>query len=552
MHKIITYIGQIILAFGLVLMVYARLWGDGIPLTHDGPMQVVRMAGYYLALQQGQFPPRLGPNMANGFGYPVFNFNYPLANIVATGFIRLHVTYPHAYQMTAFLFIGLGAFGTLLWLKQHAVSWSYRILGMVLYVANPFLITQVFVRGGMGEIAFIGIFPWVLLATSAVLKHTHARFEYQILLGVVGGLLALTHNVLVMFCLPALGGYAVWISRSHLKHLVRLIVPVVLAFLLSAFFWIPALAEKDLIVLDQAPITQDFEKHFLWFHQLLSGSRSYGFSRPGPVDGMPFQLSYVESFIIVLMSCWYLAHYQQEKKRAVLLLSVLGIFLLPTTIVEPLWQWIPFGNYIQFPWRLLWFGHMGLLALIVIWFMRISVSKKWLSVVIIVCLIEAFITARPLQQTNRTAEEWLRAGETTSTTNENAPKTFQLDSAYQVKDHIFGDQLVWVSTPSAQVRIETWDGTKRTYRITTPEPVTVVERTAYFSGWETSVNQQRTTISADDPWHVGLLTYQLPAGSFIVKSSFTQHTVARMIGNGLTLVGLGLSFLWIIIYVKKK
>ncbi len=547
MRKIAAFCLVGFVSLGLVIGVYARLWGEGTPLTHDGPIHVVRMAAYYLALQQGQLPPRWGPNLANSLGYPVFNYNYPLANMVAAGFIRLHVSYTTAYQLSLFLFILTGTIGTGFWLQRFTKNKRYLLLGMTLYVTNPFLITQVFVRGGVGEVAFIGILPWVLWSISAVLGDKTPPIRKQVLLGFLGGLLALTHNVLAVFSLPILFGYSVWESKYIWKRLLRLFIPIIIAFLLSAFFWIPALFEKGLIVLDDAPITQDFAQHFLWPHQLVSGSWSYGFSRPGPVDGMSFHLSLAELILIGVISGWHFLHHDKRKTPFVLWLVILAGLLFTTNVTQFIWKNIPFGNYIQFPWRLLWFNHIGLMAYFVWWFSYVGISKKLTLLTITLCLIEALSFSRPQERVNRTAEEWLRAGETTSTMNENAPKTFQLDLAYQIKEQIFGDKLVWTSTPSAEINITFWDGTKRTYEVDTPAPLTIVERTAYFPGWETTVDGAKIVTSSQDPWKAGLITYSIPAGSHLINTTFTQHTLARQIGNTLSIIGLvvvGGGWLW--------
>ena len=77
----------------LVVLVFAcvcflrQLWLPGFPYTHDGENHLARIANYAVALRQGQFPPRWAPSFWAGYGYPVFNFNYPLLNIAAVPFL---------------------------------------------------------------------------------------------------------------------------------------------------------------------------------------------------------------------------------------------------------------------------------------------------------------------------------------------------------------------------------------------------------------------------------------------------------------------------------
>src|SRR3989338_10172065 len=74
----------------LILFLYP-LWLPGFPYTHDGENHLARIANYALAIRQGQIPPRWAPSFWAGYGYPVFNYNYPLANILAIPLLALKV-----------------------------------------------------------------------------------------------------------------------------------------------------------------------------------------------------------------------------------------------------------------------------------------------------------------------------------------------------------------------------------------------------------------------------------------------------------------------------
>ena len=52
---------------------------EGFPYTHDGENHLARFANYKIALKEGQFPPRFAPNLMSNYGYPVFNFTYPVS-----------------------------------------------------------------------------------------------------------------------------------------------------------------------------------------------------------------------------------------------------------------------------------------------------------------------------------------------------------------------------------------------------------------------------------------------------------------------------------------
>lgn len=50
--------------------------------SHDLTHHVIRQISMDKLLSEGQFPPRWSGELNNGYGYPVFLFNYPLPAMV--------------------------------------------------------------------------------------------------------------------------------------------------------------------------------------------------------------------------------------------------------------------------------------------------------------------------------------------------------------------------------------------------------------------------------------------------------------------------------------
>ena len=75
-----------------------------------------------------------------------------------------------------------------------------------------------------------------------------------------------------------------------------------------------------------------------------------------------------------------------------------------------------------------------------------------------------------------------------------------------------------------------------------------------FAGWETKIIDQSGYIAhpqyLSDEHIQGRIAYQLPAGTFIVNTFFTQNTMPRIIGNTVTLfTSIGV-LIWIIMNRK--
>src|SRR5258708_2749738 len=88
----------ILLIFFLSLFITRIYFHSGFPYTHDGENHLARFANYALAIREIQFPPRFAPNLFNHYGYPVFNFNYPLANILSLPFTFARFNYELTFK----------------------------------------------------------------------------------------------------------------------------------------------------------------------------------------------------------------------------------------------------------------------------------------------------------------------------------------------------------------------------------------------------------------------------------------------------------------------
>src|SRR5258708_7660284 len=94
----------------VVLSVYITrvYFHAGVPYTHDGENHLARFANYILAVRERQIPPRFAPNLFDHYGYPVFNYNYPLANIFSVPFSYLHVHYEVTFKILMFVAVLIG------------------------------------------------------------------------------------------------------------------------------------------------------------------------------------------------------------------------------------------------------------------------------------------------------------------------------------------------------------------------------------------------------------------------------------------------------------
>jgi hypothetical protein len=547
----------ITLLCGLTFLVTGSYFHQGFPYTHDGENHLARFANYKIAVKEQQIPPRFAPNLMNHYGYPVFNYNYPLANILSLPFSALKLNYEFTFKIIATSGIGLGLFGMFLWLRRLSFDRNSALLGVVSAATAPYLISLVAFRGNIGEILAWAIFPWLLYFLTPSQKISLSARKFPLLITWLERSLPvlfftaflLAHNVSVLFGMPTLAIYAValnWNSKLELKNK---LLWVLLATSLTLWFWLPAVLEKSLVILDDANLSSDFINHFPSLRQLLFSPTEFGFSSPGQIDslgisiGVGFVLAIIFSLIYLFKR--FLVHKQRpdqlDQKMAVILSFVLVLICLQFASTSALWNHIPLVRFIQFPWRLTFFITLLAPALVAWTFKNSPAIIRGILLIILATQLIVVSRIKPVDYFHKNIVDYDAFSQSTTTLNENTPKQF--------KYHSFSAQ--WNPTAEALVgdaeisEVVFWNGSKHIYKVDSLSPSIIVEPTMNFAGWKTEVTNPETNQSEkieyyDDQLVAGRIAYQLKPGKYSIKTTFTQSTPARLVGNLSFLVGLAL------------
>jgi hypothetical protein len=343
----------------------------------------------------------------------------------------------------------------------------------------------------------------------------------------------LSHNISTMFGTGIMIIYG--LARGlKVKDWKKLLTVFSFGFGLTLWFWLPAIAEKHLIVLDNVDLTKNFAKHFPRLEQLMFAPLFDGLSYEAPVDGISFALGKPLLLVLFLTGLLLLVDKLQSNFK---LKSELALFFgitflmvllqLPTT--EFLWNIMPLANYIQFPWRLGMFTAIFGAILTGLSFIRL---KAWGKLLIITALLLQLVSTakfRGADKVQRSMEDYDCFVESTTTLNENRPKTFK-----------YKDIWDWSPTPKimkgyGEIAVDYWFGSKRAYNLILEQESIIVEPTMNFPGWETEVNGVLVEY-VDDESIQGRLAYVLPEGKYQVQSRFKQKTWSRLVGNSLFVI----------------
>lgn len=561
-------VGLIILAFsGLILPFANQLF----PYTHDGQNHLARFANYKIALKEGQLPPRWGPNLFNHYGYPVFNFNYPLANILSLPGSILKLNYELIFKLEVGLALLLAAAGSYLWLRQ--LKFSNLVIGLSLatFFLQPYLINILIFRGNIGELWALSLWPWLAFLGDRLLTASKKNWQLILLTGLLIGCYLLAHN---LGSVLGLGWWLIYLGYRFFQLNVKPRLKISslwlkfgqslgIGVLASLWFWLPALAEKSLTVLDQVSLNQDYFWHAVTWEQLFLSPLGFGYSYPEFIDSLGFNLgaagiAVLSGLTLLLITKLVIALCQPQRKKSSRLdwrlifgvLSGWGLVIWPTQLPSYLISQLPLASYLQFPWRIhliwCWWGWWQLPIFLTYLNHQPRLKKvfTWLIIILLFGQAINLLRLRPADKFHLTNVDYEAFSQSTSTMNENRAKNFDY---LQISDW---QPTAKILAGSGQIQIQSWSGSSRHYQLNLLTDSQIVEPTMNFAGWQTWVDGHPVEYLENEQI-AGRIAYQLPAGQHQVLTKFTQQTWPRMIGNAVSLMTWLISIFLIINQWKK-
>ncbi len=363
----------------VALVAAAPLWGPGMVNTRgggDSPFLLQRTHQMVVNLRAGVFPVRWMPDAAYGLGYPFFSYYaalpYYLAGLLALAGLDL-LTALKLVQTLGFVAAGLAMYG---WMCRVTRSRWAAWLAAVAYTIAPFHLVNVYVRGdSLSEFYAFVFYPLILWALEQVpnskLQTPNSKLQdpnsgvrnvgewWWAALASAG--LILTHNLSAFIFFPFLLLYLVilaWREKGDRKRVLGFgFLSLGLGFLLSAWFWLPALAELGQAQL--GPSTQDYfhySRHFRTLN-LVQDRLLFDYSpTAGDVARSPFAMGAVQAGFAVLGGLQLVVRGVRRRLQARWAFVLIGLLIstaMITPLSRPLWDYLPLLPIVQFPWRFL-------------------------------------------------------------------------------------------------------------------------------------------------------------------------------------------------------
>jgi len=363
-------IGHWSLVIGLLCAVaIAPLLRGDIPCSHDGALHYFRVAAMRHALGQGLLFTRWLPDLAFGYGFPFFNYRAPLSYYLALGLHLAGLPLPLALNMVYVLSILGSALGAYL-LARDIFGPEAGVVAAVAYAYAPYQFLDALLRANSPESVALALLPFVLWAFRRLALGGGRRWFL-----LAAGLLAafyLNHNISSLLFTPLLLAYLGllgWVYQRQGQWR-QVMLALVLALGLTAFFWLPALAERGYVqlYLTRATRNNDFHYNFLGLAEI--------FAPPSPVDtslmNVPMKIHLGLAQVVLAgiglvvgsvrsrgqvaslqAASLQVARRWREQRASLLFFAASAALFIFMSTRASLWLWeqLPLLPFVQFPWR---------------------------------------------------------------------------------------------------------------------------------------------------------------------------------------------------------
>jgi len=345
------WVGLIIIILALALRGLATNY---LPDIHDITPLIWGQA-FFEGIQSGWLYPVWLPQIWYGFGLPVFQFYAPLYYWTVALFQSMGLDVLYATKIVLGLSLMGGWWFMYLWAREF-LSKLTSIFTASLFIWTPYYLSLIYMRGAFPEFFALSMVPLVFWAITRLIRYKNLL--YFIVSTAILSVLFLSHTLtsgMTIGLMVLYISYLYFFEKGLNVKLQPAIGSVVLAGLLTAFHWLPAIASTGLIN-SNILISGDFA-YFNNFPTLgeivnLFSNKAESWKSLGIMHVGIIMVAIV-GFRDILNRLW--------TKRVLALGAVILILLFLTlSYSDFFWNTLPAIKYLQFPSRLL--GPIGLLT----------------------------------------------------------------------------------------------------------------------------------------------------------------------------------------------
>lgn len=321
-----------------------------LPIGHDTFFHLSRIEGLATSIKHHDYLPSIYPLKNNGFGYisPMFYADvllYPFAIVYLWG-----VSIVSSYKLVIYVWTFLACLSMMYCVyRLSRKSVKASILAGILYTFNNYHVSDVFVRGALGEVQALIFLPLLLLGLYEIYEEENKR-PLTYLFALIG--LVLSHNLTFLSAVV----FVVIVSLCYVKKFIKkmgktVILYSFLAFLFTAFYTIPMLdmMKSDTFILHYYAKNSDLAAYALPLWKYFANTTVFGFGDNASEKQMLLNVGYTMMFSGLLL----FVRKDLLKRKFIRICLIVGYvcLFLPSSFVP--WDALSVFRVLQFPWRLL-------------------------------------------------------------------------------------------------------------------------------------------------------------------------------------------------------
>ncbi len=512
--------------FLIFLLSIPAIWALLVPGFYGASddLHIAWLFEFHKSLLMGKIPPRFVPDLSFNFGYPLFNFVFPLPFYISEIFHLIGFNLVDSIKLLFLLSIPLSGIFMYFLLREFC-SRALSLTGAILYIYTPYRSVDIYVRGAIGEVLSFVFLPLIILSVIKLKKEQSLKWVGFGSLAFAS--LVLSHNITAYMLFPfvaLLFFFQIFLPGDKKGFILRSVLTIILSLLISLFFWLPAIMESSLMKYDTV---FNFVDHFPTLLQLITPYWGYGASVPGPYDGMSFFLGVVNLLLLLVGLISTIIFWKKLSSEVKALLGwslgsiFIAVFLMNYRSIF-IWNIVPLLPYFQFPWRFL------MLTTFLIPILIVSVEKikinSWLiaSILITLNIVTTGLDFRPQDFLGRQDNYYL---------NRYVPTPLASKEYLQIQEEYLRlpkwsekrpDQnypLVIARNATIE-KITKLNDLDTTFNIETSNKASVDYNKYFFPGWEVKIDGKQTKIYPGIPF--GQISFEVPPGSYKVDVKFKE------------------------------
>ena len=536
--RFLAAVSVITLLAGLPLFQFKEMSG------HDSLAYLPRFVEFYENLKAGILVPRWAPDLGAGYGEPTFNFNPPLLYYLGSFFHVLGFTFIASENLSAFALLVLAGAGMYV-LAAALFGRHGGVVAAAAYVFAPYLQTRLYVSHALADYAAFAFLPFAFLGVYGAVAEGRAVYRFIGALAVAA--LMLSSISVAVITMPPLAACALVLAARE-RSIGRLIGgawAIGLGLVISAFFWIPALWETDLVHISRREAgTLNYHLHFLYIQQLIYSPWGYGQSVRGTGDGLTFALGPLQLLMFsvstaTLKLTWHRSPAAGAAIGSFVVLTFVAVFFMTNASLF-IWDHVNALHPLQFPWRFLSFAALStsLLCGAPFLLLRDDDNGRKLANILMVALVATIVLfnfrhADPQKFLTLTDADYSPSNIATKGLPATAREFEPIDVAEFPA--IPASAPMTVLDGRAIITPRRRDPDERTFDVRVEQAARLRMNTFFFPGWRLYVDgQERATAHKNQN---GLMDFALTPGTHTVRFAFL-NTPVRTWSTRLSLAAL--------------